>query len=104
MADGIETYQDGEEISFRQYYEKYSVFVRQVTTLTKRVSWKSVGYESFQAADTFAATTSAIAGNSDVRVVPVGGGLHDVTWTATTVQTVRGDWYIPSPFSPTPST
>lgn len=95
MADTIETFEAGEELTYREFYQKYGVYVRQVKQTTKRISWKSVGYPSYSAADTFATSTAAVAGNSDVRVVPVGGGLHDVTWTAGTVTNTYGPWFIP---------
>lgn len=95
----ISTFQDGEEIFYREFHQKYSVYLRLVKKWTKHVAWKSVGYESYSAADTFASATSAVSGNRDVRVIPVGGGLFDVTWTAGTVTTVYGPWYIPSPFT-----
>lgn len=96
MADTIVTFQDGSQTSSREFYQKYSVFVRLVKKTTKRVSWKSVGYQSFSAADAVATEKATIAGNSDVRVVPVGGGLFNVTWTAGTVTTTYGPWYIPT--------
>lgn len=96
MADTTASFEDGAEILYREYYQKSRVFVRLVKKTTKRVSWKSVGYQSFSAADAVATQKAAIAGNSDVRVVPVGGGLFNVTWTAGTVTTVYGPWYLPT--------
>ncbi len=95
MSDTTASFEDGAEILYREYYQKSGVYVRLVKATTNRVTWKSVGYTTYSAAQSAAATTAAIAGNHDVRVVPVGGGLFNVTWTHGTVTKVYGPWTIP---------
>lgn len=100
MAETITQFQTGADISNRVLFQRVSVFVRKVTIRVSRVSWKAVGYESYATAKTAADTKAGIAGNSDVRVIPIAGGLHNVTWTTTTETPSYGPWYIPSPFDP----